>query len=113
MALAISGRRRAWWLIGLAPVLALFAHRFALGPAAGRISIAGKTLRSFPPTRQRISDDDWVVGLAFGDDHFAYPYATLFSTPVVIQADHEKLPDVDLVSLRELRARLRFRSNTI
>ncbi|MDB5332880.1 MAG: hypothetical protein JWP03_4031, partial [Phycisphaerales bacterium] len=24
IAMAISGRRRAWWLIGLAPVLALF-----------------------------------------------------------------------------------------
>ena len=34
MALTIFGQRRAWWLIGLAPVLALFAHRFAPGSAA-------------------------------------------------------------------------------
>ena len=29
--LVITAKRRAWWLIGLAPVLALFAHRFATG----------------------------------------------------------------------------------
>src|SRR5437867_9132972 len=32
LVLVISGRRRAWWLIGLGPVLALFAHRFMSGP---------------------------------------------------------------------------------
>ena len=31
-ATVISGARRAWWLIGLAPVLALFVHRFATSP---------------------------------------------------------------------------------
>src|SRR5689334_11792725 len=33
IALVIAGKRRAWWLIGLAPVLALFMHRFTKGPA--------------------------------------------------------------------------------
>ena len=28
IALVIAGKRRAWWLIDLAPVLALFLHRF-------------------------------------------------------------------------------------
>ena len=89
IALAISGRRRAWWLVGLAPVLALFAHRFALGPAAGRTNIAENP--AFVSADQaKILDEDWIVGLTFGDDHFAYPYAALFSTPIVIQADHEK-----------------------
>ena len=39
IALAISGRRRAWWLIGLAPVLALFFHRFSNAPADGRMIV--------------------------------------------------------------------------
>src|SRR5688500_2110086 len=29
--LTIAGKRRAWWLIGLVPVIALFSHRFAAG----------------------------------------------------------------------------------
>src|SRR5690349_23176309 len=31
----ISGRRRVFWLVGLAPILALFGHRFATDPTAG------------------------------------------------------------------------------
>jgi hypothetical protein len=31
-----------------------------------------------------------VVGLQFADGHYAYPYAALFETPVVIHADHDK-----------------------
>jgi hypothetical protein len=89
IAMAISGRRRAWWLIGLAPVLALFAHRFTLGPAAGRMS-AMENPAFVAAADSGVGDDDWVVGLAFGDETYAYPYAALFGTPVVIQADHEK-----------------------
>src|SRR5437763_1197041 len=38
IALVIAGKRRAWWLIGLGPILALFAHRFVTDPA-GAFSI--------------------------------------------------------------------------
>ncbi|HET6246679.1 MAG TPA: hypothetical protein VFE47_03190 [Tepidisphaeraceae bacterium] len=89
MAMVISGRRRAWWLIGLAPVLALFAHRFTIGPAAGRMTVA-ENPAFVAVADSKIPDEEWVVGLSFGDDHYAYPYASLFSTPVVIQADHDK-----------------------
>src|SRR5207249_10733269 len=30
--LVVSGKRRAWWLIGLGPVLALFVHRYYSDP---------------------------------------------------------------------------------
>jgi hypothetical protein len=30
--LVIAGKRRAWWLIGLGPVLALLVHRFFADP---------------------------------------------------------------------------------
>ena len=35
LGLIVSGKRRAWWLIGLGPVLALFVHRFVTDPAGG------------------------------------------------------------------------------
>jgi hypothetical protein len=38
----------------------------------------------------RLSEDEWVVGLTFDDATFAYPYSTLFNSPVVIQMDHDK-----------------------
>jgi hypothetical protein len=88
--LVVAGKRRAWWLIGLAPVLALFVHQFATG------SIAGWTVVEDPPfvdAREAVSvvgDEDYVVGLVFGETAFAYPYASLFTSPVVLQSDREK-----------------------
>ena len=35
LGLIVSGKRRAWWLIGLGPILALFVHRFVTDPAGG------------------------------------------------------------------------------
>jgi hypothetical protein len=89
IALTLSRRRQPWWLIGLAPVLALFAHRFSIGPQAGRLAIVDNP--AFVAADQAaLADGDWVVGITFDDEHFAYPYSALFNTPVVIQADHEK-----------------------
>lgn len=89
VALVIAGKRRAWWLIGLAPVLALFAHRFATDPTAGMASVEDP---AFVPAAQAsfVADEDFVVGLTFGDKCYAYPYAALYSTPVVIHAQHDK-----------------------
>ena len=87
--LVAGGKRRAWWLIGLAPVTALFAHRFATDPTAGMASVEDP---AFVPAAQAsfVNDDDFVVGLTFGDKAYAYPYAALYSTPVVIHAQHDK-----------------------
>ena len=89
VALVIAGKQRAWWLIGLAPVLTLFAHRFATDPTAGMASVEDP---AFVTVGQAtfINDDDYVVGLTFGDKTYAYPYAALYSTPVVIHAQHDK-----------------------
>jgi hypothetical protein len=89
VALVIAGRQRAWWLIGLAPCMALFAHRFATDPTAGMASVEDP---AFVPAAQAsfVNDDDYVVGLTFGDKSYAYPYAALYSTPVVIHAQHDK-----------------------
>lgn len=89
VALVIAGKRRAWWLFGLAPVLALLAHRFATDPTAGMASVEDPL---FVPAAHAsfVADDDFVVGLTFGDKCYAYPYAALYSTPVVIHAQHDK-----------------------
>ena len=90
LALIVSGRRRAWWLIGLAPVLALFVHRFALGPAAGTMNVVENPDFIAAKDANFVQPDDYVVGVTFGDNTYAYPYAQLYWTPVVVQADHEK-----------------------
>jgi hypothetical protein len=87
--LIASGKRRAWWLIGLGPVLALFAHRFLTNPSGGLVVSDNPTFVDAAGANF-ISDNDYVVGLQFGDATYAYPYAELFDTPVVIQSDHEK-----------------------
>ena len=89
LGLVISGRRRAWWLIGLGPVLALFVHRFASDPARQFACVENPAFVGASEARH-VEDDDWVVGLQFGDGHYAYPYAALFETPLVIHAEHDK-----------------------
>lgn len=89
IALVISGKRRAWWLIGLAPVLALFAHRFTAGPSAAFSAYEAPDFVA-PSDAPFLAPEDYVVGLRFQDDWYAYPYATLFHYPVVTQADHDK-----------------------
>lgn len=89
IALVISGKRRAWWMIGLVPVLALFVHRFTAGPSAA-FSVYEDPAFVAPADASFLQPDDFVVGLEFQDVWYAYPYATLFHFPVVTQADHDK-----------------------
>jgi hypothetical protein len=89
MGMVISGKRRAWWLIGLGPVLALFAHRFLTDPAGGLTVVENPSFVKAADA-QGLSDNDYVVGLRFGDEAYAYPYSVLYENPVVIQSDHEK-----------------------
>src|SRR5215210_5944302 len=91
MAMVISGRRRAWWLIGLAPVLALFGHKFWSERALTPVILEAPAFVD-SEAADFVDDDDYVVGVSFGvsQQAYAYPYATLFRAPVVVQADHEK-----------------------
>jgi hypothetical protein len=89
LGLIVSGKRRAWWLIGLGPVLALFVHRFVTDPGGG-MTVADNPNFVAASDAGFVGDQDYVVGLQFGDGAFAYPYATLFEDPVVIQSEHEK-----------------------
>src|SRR5688572_5769313 len=89
LVVVISGKRRAWWLIGLAPVLALFAHRFSTGDVARHV-VADEPQFISAQEATSLGDDDFVVGLMFGDQTFAYPYSALYWTPVVVQSDRER-----------------------
>jgi hypothetical protein len=89
LGLVVSGKRRAWWLIGLGPILALFVHRFITDPAGGLGVIDNPAFIS-ATENPALPDDDYVVGLHFGDSAYAYPYSLLFDNPVVLQSDHDK-----------------------
>ncbi|HXE53130.1 MAG TPA: DUF3179 domain-containing (seleno)protein [Tepidisphaeraceae bacterium] len=92
LGLVISGKRRAWWLIGLGPVLALFAHRFVSDPSggAGGLQVVENPTFVAASDASFVSDDDYVVGLKFGDSAYAYPYSCLYYNPVVIQSEHDR-----------------------
>jgi hypothetical protein len=88
IALVVAGKKRAWFLIGLGPVVALFAHRFTTQPAGA--GIADGPAMVAPAEAPAIAPDDYVVGLSFQEDDFAFPYAALFETPVVMETDHDR-----------------------
>lgn len=87
IALVVAGKRRAWFLIGLGPVLALFAHHFA-APPMGQIVDTPQMVNA--DAASFLHDGDYVVGLNFADHDFAFPYAALFANPVVLQSQREK-----------------------
>ncbi len=87
--LVIAGKRRAWWLIGLGPVLALFMHSF---DDASRYSMG---IVEDPPyvsagEANFLHPEDYVVGVEFGDSAYAYPFSVLYRTPVVIQSEQAR-----------------------
>ena len=86
--LVIANKRRAWWLIALGPITGLFAYRFSLSPD-NFWSIADNPPMLTADTVTFVRDDDWVVGIEFEDQAYAFPYQSLYSTPVVIQTDRE------------------------
>jgi hypothetical protein len=89
LALVISGKRRAWWLIGLLPVLALFGHRF-LTSSVNRYGVVDEPAMVAADQATHVGEEDYVVGVVFNGQPYAYPYSSLFSTPVIVQSDREQ-----------------------
>lgn len=89
LAMVVGGNWRAWWLIGLAPVLALFAHRFIASPVA-RLQVSADPVFASPDEIKSIAADDYVVGLTYDAESYAYPYDALFSYPVVVQTQPQR-----------------------
>lgn len=89
LGLVISGKRRAWWLIGLGPILALFVHRFA--PWNEHRLFVLESPNFMPPEQLAAMHEDWwIVGVVFQDQAYALPYWALYSTPVVFITDYDK-----------------------
>ena len=72
IALVISGKRRVWWLIGLLPVATLFVHRFGTAPI-NRFEVADEPAFVAAGEAKFVGEDDYVVGIVFKDQSFAYP----------------------------------------
>jgi hypothetical protein len=91
IAMVVLGKRRAWWLVGLGPILALFVHHFALfsPDRAGALAVLENPPMVDAASAGGLSDDDWVVGVTFAGGEYAYPYAALFRDPVIIQTDRD------------------------
>ena len=89
LALVISGKRRAWWLIALAPVLALFVHRFMTAPA-NRYAVVDEPAFVAAAEAKHVHDGEHVVGVIFKEQAYAYPFAALWRTPVIVQSDRER-----------------------
>ncbi len=85
VALIVSGRRRAWWGVGLVPVLALFTHRFVTGPGLAFAAADDPPVVPAAGAAGFLRDGDWVVGLSADGAACAYPYAVLFHRPVVVR----------------------------
>lgn len=88
--MVIAGKRRAWWLIGLAPVLALFVHRFGPGSPGPTGVIENPPFAAATDRANAPEAGDYVVGLIFEDRAYAFPYRALFVRPVVALVDYDK-----------------------
>ncbi|MGH7179333.1 MAG: DUF3179 domain-containing (seleno)protein [Tepidisphaeraceae bacterium] len=87
--LVISGRNRAWWLLGLAPVLALFFHRFHPG-APGPSAVLDRPVFVAADSPLAPADNAFVVGVIFESQAWAFPFRALFATPVVEVVDYDQ-----------------------
>lgn len=90
--LVVAGRSRIWWLFGLAPVLALFIYHFTGGPL-GALRIVTQPRYIAASEANILQDSDWVAGVFWNGQAYAYPYRSLYSAPVVVtrQRDHRMI----------------------
>ncbi|MGN6626435.1 MAG: DUF3179 domain-containing (seleno)protein [Tepidisphaeraceae bacterium] len=83
------GKARAWWLIGLSIVVALMFVRFS--PDSSRpVRVVDASML---PTLKDIKPDEdaeFVVGLRFEGNSYAFPYRVLYRTPIVQLTDFDK-----------------------
>jgi hypothetical protein len=85
-AITVAGKRRAWWLVGLAPVLALLAHRFAISSNEAFLVNAQPAFVT-ADRADFLKPNDWIVGLIDGPDPVAFPYASLYPRPLVVRSE--------------------------
>ncbi|MBV8780687.1 MAG: DUF3179 domain-containing protein [Phycisphaerae bacterium] len=90
LGLIITGRRRAWWAIGLGVVLALFVRGLS------SIYRPPITLLESPPMVEAnkaqpfVAAQEYVVGFRMADKYFALPYHQLAAFPLVMLSDFDQ-----------------------
>ncbi len=89
LALVIANTTSVWWLTGLSVVLSLFCVRFAPGYARRGAVLDMPTLVNAAHASAP-NPDDWVVGLHFEGEPYAFPYRALYETPIVAVTDYSK-----------------------
>lgn len=89
LAMIVTGKRRAWWLIGLGPIVALFAHKFHLQPGAG-LGVSDNPALVAADKAVFLADDTYVVGVVFEGQTYAFPYPSLFNSPAVVVQQRDK-----------------------
>ncbi len=89
LVLIVTGKRRAWWLIGLAPILALFAVKFHV-KAGLELNVTDTPAFVSADKETNLNDNTFVVGLTFDDQAYAFPFPILFNTPGVIVQNRDK-----------------------
>jgi hypothetical protein len=87
--LVVSGKRRAFWLIALIPVLCFFYHRFS-GQAYRQMAIVDGPPFVAAEQAAFLADASPVVGLSVEGSAYAYPVGALALAPVVVHAEADK-----------------------
>lgn len=90
VAMIVVGGRRVFWLIALGPVLALFAHRILSNPMRLYAIVDNPRCVKADGAGQFLRDGDYVVGVELAGEAWAYPYASLYTAPVVLQTSHDQ-----------------------
>lgn len=89
IALVVGGKRRAAWLVVLAPVLFLFYQRFA-GQDFRRMAILDNPPLVAIDKAGFLKPESAVIGLVFEGQAYAYPCGALYLAPVVAHADADR-----------------------
>lgn len=82
-------KNRAVWLIGLSLVVAMLFVRFSPNKIKPVRILDGPTLPTWSD-RSGVVDEEWVVGLQLEGTAYAFPYRSLFRTPIVQLTDFDR-----------------------
>lgn len=82
-------RKRPLWILGLAPVVALLGQQFLSG-ASGRWRVVDQPTIVTGSDAKFMDDKEYVVGLVFNDEPYAFPYRQLYNSPVITMQNREK-----------------------
>jgi hypothetical protein len=84
------GKRRPWWLIGLAPIAAAFVWRFALAGDGGGVYVDDQPVFASAAQSGWLGEDDPVIGVESEGAYYAYPIAAMAHAPIVVQSERPR-----------------------